>query len=174
MSEGKLRHEDVLEIIKLVEVGDAFTEFKLRYEGFEIEISKGARRAPALGGGEMVPMAAEPLLVSAAEPPVALGSAGSAAGAVVGRKEASAIADRMVVIKAPMVGTFYSAPEPGAEPFVKVGSKVDAADTVCIIEVMKLMSALAADVSGAVVDVLVSDGQTVEYGQPLIVIEPNE
>lgn len=173
MSDGKLLHEDVLEIIKLVEVGDAFTEFKLRYEGFEIEISKGARRAPASGGGEVVAMVSEPLLVSAAAP-AAHGSAVTVAGAAVGGKDAPAIADRMVVIKAPMVGTFYSAPEPGAQPFVKVGSKVHAADTVCIIEVMKLMSALAADVSGVVVDVLVSDGQTVEYGQPLIVIEPNQ
>ena len=80
----------------------------------------------------------------------------------------------MVVVTAPMVGTFYRASEPGAEPFVKVGSRVQANDTVCIIEVMKLMNALGAEAAGVVVDVLVADGQTVEYGQPLIVIDPTQ
>lgn len=168
MSEGKLRHEDVLEIIRMVELGDAFTEFKLKYEGIEIEISKGGRRT-VLGGAEVVAVAPEPLrlatvtpaaLAPASPPAAAAGAAGIAAG--------------MVVIKAPMVGTFYSAPEPGAQPFVKIGSKVHANDTVCIIEVMKLMNALSAEASGEVVDVLVADGETVEYGQPLVVIKPTQ
>lgn len=111
-------------------------------------------------------MAPEPLRVPSAAP--AAEAAAPAAGG------AAALAAGMMVIKAPMVGTFYSAPEPGAQPFVKVGSKVHFNDTVCIIEVMKLMNALAADASGEVVDVLVADGETVEYGQPLVVIKPNQ
>lgn len=164
MSEGKLRHEDVLEIIRMVELGDAFTEFRLKYEGIEIEISKGGRR-PALAGAEVVAVAPEPLRLSTAAPASLAPAAASGA---------AAIAAGMVVIKAPMVGTFYSASEPGAQPFVKIGAKVHANDTVCIIEVMKLMNALAAETSGEVVDVLVADGETVEYGQPLVVIKPNQ
>lgn len=162
MSEGKLRHEDVLEIIRMVELGDSFTEFRLKYEGIEIEISKGGRR-PALAEAEVVAVAPEPLRFSTAAPDAPAAASGAAA-----------IAAGMVVIKAPMVGTFYSASEPGAQPFVKIGSKVHANDTVCIIEVMKLMNALAAETSGEVVDVLVADGETVEYGQPLVVIKPNQ
>lgn len=164
MSEGKLRHEDVLEIIRMVELGDSFTEFRLKYEGIEIEISKGGRR-PALAEAEaeVVAVAPEPLRFSTAAPDAPAATSGAAA-----------IAAGMVVIKAPMVGTFYSASEPGAQPFVKIGSKVHANDTVCIIEVMKLMNALAAETSGEVVNVLVADGETVEYGQPLVVIKPNQ
>ena len=162
MSEGKLPHEDVLEIIRMVELGDSFTEFRLKYEGIEIEISKGGRR-PALAEAEVVAVAPEPLRFPTAAPDAPAAASGAAA-----------IAAGMVVIKAPMVGTFYSASEPGAQPFVKIGSKVHANDTVCIIEVMKLMNALAAETSGEVVDVLVADGETVEYDQPLVVIKPTQ
>ena len=166
MSNTSLRHEDVLEIIKLVEMGDAFTDFKLRYEGFEIEISKGGGRAVAQAPAP----AAAPVVVSHPVP-VALAAPANAAPLT---PSAATIGDGMVVVKAPMVGTFYRASEPGAEPFVKVGSRVQANDTVCIIEVMKLMNALGAEAAGVVVDVLVADGQTVEYGQPLIVIDPTQ
>jgi acetyl-CoA carboxylase biotin carboxyl carrier protein len=69
-----------------------------------------------------------------------------------------------------MVGTFYRAPSPGAEPFVEVGKPVKAGETLCIIEAMKLLNEIEADVGGEVKEVLVDNGQAVEYGQPLFVI----
>ena len=74
------------------------------------------------------------------------------------------------VIKAPMVGTFYRASNPGAEPYVQVGSVVKAGDTLCIIEAMKLLNTLDAEVGGTVKAILVENGQPVEYGEPLFVI----
>ena len=75
------------------------------------------------------------------------------------------------VIKSPMVGTFYRAPSPGADPFVKVGQAVTEGDTLCIIEAMKILNEIDADKSGTVTRILVENGQAVEYGQPLFVIE---
>ncbi len=74
-------------------------------------------------------------------------------------------------IKAPMVGSFYRAPSPGAKPFVSVGQHVNAGDTVCIIEAMKLLNQIEADKSGTVKAILVENAQPVEYGQTLIIIE---
>ena len=74
-------------------------------------------------------------------------------------------------ITAPIVGTFYSRPSPQAEPYVKVGDKISAGDTICIIESMKLMNEVTSDKSGTIVKILTEDGQGVEYGQPLMVIE---
>ena len=73
-----------------------------------------------------------------------------------------------------MVGTFYRAPAPGAPPFVEVGAKVEPDDVVCIIEVMKLMNSIRAGRRGRVVEILAENAELVEYGQPLIVIEPGE
>ena len=79
--------------------------------------------------------------------------------------------DNRKIIKSPMVGTFYLKPSPTANPFVEVGHSVNVGDTVCIIEAMKLMNEIEADVAGKVVEVLVNDGEPVEYGMPLFVIE---
>lgn len=79
---------------------------------------------------------------------------------------------RHVVITSPMVGTFYRAPAPDAEPFVEVGDIVRPGQTVCIIEAMKLMNEIEADIKGRIVDVLVENAQPVEYGEPLFVIDP--
>ncbi|MFZ5558931.1 MAG: acetyl-CoA carboxylase biotin carboxyl carrier protein [Pseudomonadota bacterium] len=75
------------------------------------------------------------------------------------------------VLKSPMVGTFYRAPSPGAKPFVDVGSQVKEGDPLCIIEAMKLMNEIEADKAGVVKAILVENGQPVEFGEPLFVIE---
>ena len=80
--------------------------------------------------------------------------------------------DGLVVIRAPMVGRFYRAPGPGAPPFVDVGSLTQPEDVIGIVEVMKLMSQITAGVSGRVVAIPTANGEMVEYGQPLVVIEP--
>jgi acetyl-CoA carboxylase biotin carboxyl carrier protein len=74
-------------------------------------------------------------------------------------------------LKSPMVGTFYRAPSPGAPPFVEIGQSVSKGQTLCIIEAMKLLNEIESDVSGTVKAILVENGQPVEYGQPLFLIE---
>jgi acetyl-CoA carboxylase biotin carboxyl carrier protein len=75
------------------------------------------------------------------------------------------------LLKAPMVGTFYRAPSPEAKPFVEVGQTVAEGDTVCIIEAMKLLNEIEADAAGVIKSILVENGQPVEYGEPLLVID---
>lgn len=79
--------------------------------------------------------------------------------------------DNRKLIRAPMVGTFYLKPSPTADPYVEVGKTIQKGDTVCIIEAMKLMNEIESDVSGKIVEVLVNDGEPVEYGMPLFAIE---
>ncbi|MBN1239551.1 MAG: acetyl-CoA carboxylase biotin carboxyl carrier protein [Gammaproteobacteria bacterium] len=74
-------------------------------------------------------------------------------------------------VTAPMVGTFYSGPSPGAKAFVEIGTRVEPGDTLCIIEAMKMMNQIEADVAGRIVSVLVENGDPVEFGQPLFIIE---
>lgn len=89
--------------------------------------------------------------------------------------EQAAISDTgMHVLTAPMVGILYRAPAPDQPPFVEAGDHVDPDDVVCLIEVMKLFNSITAEVTGRVADILVADGATVEYGQPIITIEPTE
>ncbi|NOZ25292.1 MAG: acetyl-CoA carboxylase biotin carboxyl carrier protein [Nitrospirae bacterium] len=78
----------------------------------------------------------------------------------------------LVTVTSPIVGTFYSAPSPDAEPFVEVGSRVKVGQVLCIIEAMKLMNEIESEVEGTVVRILVENGQSVEYGEPLFLIEP--
>jgi acetyl-CoA carboxylase biotin carboxyl carrier protein len=80
----------------------------------------------------------------------------------------------LIEIKSPMVGTFYRAPEPGAEPYVKAGSRVAPGQTLCIIEAMKIMNEIESEVGGALREILVEDGQPVEFGQVLFRVEPND
>jgi len=101
-------------------------------------------------------------------PPQAMPAAEAAGGAAV--PAAPAIPEGHPVLS-PMVGTFYRAPQPGADPFVQVGDTVAEGDTLCIIEAMKLLNEIEADKAGRVKAILVENGQPVEFGQPLFVIE---
>jgi acetyl-CoA carboxylase biotin carboxyl carrier protein len=85
----------------------------------------------------------------------------------------SAASAALKEIKSPMVGTFYKAPEPGAEPYVKVGSRVATGQTVCIIEAMKIMNEIEAEISGVVREICVEDTQPVEFGTVLFRVDPN-
>jgi len=105
--------------------------------------------------------------------PLAASSAATLAQGVAAQPEAAATASPAPedkVVKAPMVGTFYRAGGPGKPPFVEVGQTVKASDAVCIIEAMKLLNEIEAGFDGVVKEVLVENGQPVEYGQPLIII----
>lgn len=79
--------------------------------------------------------------------------------------------DEGMAVTAPMVGTFYAAPSPGASPYVQVGDRVSAGDTLCIIEAMKMMNQIEADVGGVVKSIRIQNGEPVEYGQTLMVID---
>lgn len=80
--------------------------------------------------------------------------------------------EKYYVVESPMVGTFYRAPSPGAEPFVKEGDYVEKGQVLCIIEALKVMNEIESEISGVVKKILVENGQPVEYGQPLFYIEP--
>ncbi len=90
-----------------------------------------------------------------------------------GREGPRAATPALKDIKSPMVGTFYKAPEPGAEPYAKVGTRVSSGQTVCIIEAMKIMNEIEAEVTGVIREVCVDDSQPVEYGQVLFRVDPN-
>ena len=128
--------------------------------------------------GMVGPMAAPmPMPVQMAMAPHAPASMAAPAAAPAGSPAAegrpAAAPSALKDIKSPMVGTFYKAPEPGAEPYVKVGSRVTAGQTVCIIEAMKIMNEIEAEVTGVVREVLVDDTQPVEFGTVLFRVDPN-
>jgi len=161
---------DIRKVKKLIEL--------LEESGIaEIEISEGEEsvrisRYPAGGGAPapvvhyapapMAPMIAAPVAAPVAAPPGAAAPA-AAAPAAAGK------ADHTVT--APMVGTFYSAATPGAKAFVDIGSEVNVGDTLCIIEAMKMMNQIESDKAGRVTAILVKNGDPVEFGQPLFIIE---
>lgn len=117
--------------------------------------------------GQKNPPPAPPVMP--AMPPMAMAAAPAAAPQTA--PAAAPAADTGKSIKSPIVGTFYSAPSPTKPPFVKVGDKVSEGDTVCIVESMKVMNEIQADISGTVKSIVVKDGEAVEFGQPLIIIE---
>jgi acetyl-CoA carboxylase biotin carboxyl carrier protein len=113
--------------------------------------------------------AAEIIVAGAASQPAGGGTSSSASA---GHATAASSED-LHLVKSPIVGTYYGAPSPGAEPFVKVGGFVESGQTLCIVEAMKLMNEIESDMSGEVVRVFAENGQPVEYGQPLFGIRPS-
>lgn len=136
----------------------------------ELEITEGDGKVRIVKNPPPVAQAVQMMPVPAA--PVAAAPAGQAVtpSSVAPPVDAPAVPAGHVV-KSPMVGTFYRAPQPGAEPFVKVGATVKVGDTICLIEAMKLLNEIEADKDGVIKAILVENGQPVEFGQPLFVIE---
>jgi acetyl-CoA carboxylase biotin carboxyl carrier protein len=136
----------------------------------EITEAEGKVRIVKSSGAPLVvaaPVAAAPAVVAA---PVAAVAAPAAAPTPAA--DAAPAADTAGhVVKSPMVGTFYRSASPGAKPFIELGSVVKEGDTICIIEAMKILNEIEADKSGTVVQILAENGQAVEYGHPLVVIE---
>jgi acetyl-CoA carboxylase biotin carboxyl carrier protein len=100
--------------------------------------------------------------------------AGSAPGSVAGPEEPSPELDGLHAVRSPLVGTFYRAPAPGEDAYVEVGDRVRAGQTLCIVEAMKLMNEIPADIAGEVVEVLAENAEGVEYDQPLFYLRPAE
>lgn len=111
-----------------------------------------------------------PAFVSAPMPQVLAGAAG---GAGPGEPEAARPAPALKEIKSPMVGTYYKSPEPGADAYVKSGTRVSPGQTVCIIEAMKIMNEIEAEIAGVVREILADDAQPVEFGQVLFRVDPH-
>jgi acetyl-CoA carboxylase biotin carboxyl carrier protein len=93
--------------------------------------------------------------------------------AALARSAAQAETDRMSAVTSPMVGTFYRAPAPDADPYVEVGAQIEVGQTVCIVEAMKLMNEIESDVKGRIVQILVENAQPVEFGQKLFLVDPS-
>ncbi len=113
-------------------------------------------------------VATSPVALSA---PVASAPVAQSVPATVKEEKAATPASKGTAITSPMVGAFYAAPAPGAKPFVKVGDVVSVGQVVCIVEAMKLMNEIEAEVSGKITEICVEDGQSVEYGQVLMYVE---
>jgi acetyl-CoA carboxylase biotin carboxyl carrier protein len=131
------------------------TEIEIEQDGSRIRVARGAIAATA----PTVVVPAKPI------PPVAPQAVGESAAASLDPSKHPG------VVVSPMVGTAYAAAEPGARPFIEVGSKVKAGDTLLIVEAMKTMNQIPAPRGGTVIQVLFEDGQPVEFGEPLVIIE---
>jgi acetyl-CoA carboxylase biotin carboxyl carrier protein len=132
----------------------------------ELEITEGEEKVKIVKGGRVV---SETVAAPGTAPAPAPTPAPAAPAAPTAPEAAPQLEGH--VLKSPMVGTFYRAPSPGAKPFVEVGDSVKAGQTVCIIEAMKLLNEIEADKDGVVKAVLAENGQPVEYGEPLLVID---
>ena len=172
MGKEILTYDDLLQIVELIKSAEAFSEFHLKIGDIELDLRKSRPGVanPSSAAAVAVPPPAAPEAVKV-ENSISIESELPGPAPYVPPLP-SDIAAGSVVIKSPMVGTFYRSPEPGAKPFVEVGQQVVSETTVCIIEVMKLMNSLPAGTAGRVTHVLVDDAQPVEMGQALIVIDP--
>ena len=151
-------------------------EFEMEKDGLRVHIRRGApagSRAPASAHSPATPPspAASPPATSASAPG---GLAEPAAAAVAAEAAPSEPTEALHIIKSPIVGTFYSGPNPSAPPFVNVGDVIEAGRVLCIIEAMKLMNEIESEAAGEIVRVFVENGQPVEYGQPLFAVKPSE
>src|SRR5450755_496603 len=156
-------HEDVQRLIKLLD-SSHFDELHLEAEGIKLSLRRNGATStvPAPVGSTPVATASP-----AAPPARAAAQALAPAAAAASAGDAS-----LLEIRAPMLGTFYGAPKPGAEPFVAIGGRVSADSAVGIIEVMKLMNSISAGIEGVLVEVLVRDGDLVEFDQVLMRVRP--
>ncbi|WP_227395184.1 acetyl-CoA carboxylase biotin carboxyl carrier protein [Jeotgalibacillus aurantiacus] len=164
-----LKVQEIRELIKLIDKS-SIDEFTYEQDGAKIKMRKQSNA---------VVHQVEQVVTSAPEQtaPVQQAPVQETAPAAVQEEKAAAPAvetpslEGTVEIKSPMVGTFYEASSPDADPFVKVGSKVSKDTPVCIVEAMKLFNEIEAEVDGEIVEVLVKNGQLVEYGQPLFLVK---
>jgi len=145
--------EEIKQILQLMDENE-LAEFELERDGVRIALRKAGAAAPVLAAA--VPQSPAP---AAPTPAPAAQAAGEK------------LEEKIAYIKSPMVGTFYVAPSPDSPPFVAVGEQVGKDDVVCILEAMKVMNEIKAELEGLIVEVLAENGEPVEYGQPLFRVE---
>lgn len=158
---------DIRKVKKLIELLDesGIAEIEITEGEESVRISRYAKDAPAVIA-TAAPIATPALAPTAA--PASVAAASAAAPAVAEPEEDG------YFVRAPMVGTFYAAATPGAAPYVQVGDRVREGDTLCIIEAMKMMNQIEADVSGVIKSIRVQNGEPIEYGQTLFVIDQRQ
>ena len=157
----QLDHDQLRQLLSLLGESD-IQELRLEGDDFRLEVRRN------LPGVAPVTVLQAP--AAAAQPPPAAPAA--VAVPSVPPPPAAAARSDLQAITAPMVGTFYRSPAPGEAPFVEIGKRITAGQPVCILEAMKLMNELEAEVSGEVVEILVENGTPVEFGQVLMLIKP--
>ena len=161
---------ELKELIELI-AEKGFAEFELEREDFRLRISRFKEVSAHTVQSAQIPLAqaveqAQSNMNIVSPSPAATSAQPSA------QPEAPSPESQLLVIKSPMVGTFYRAPSPDADPFVEVGTRVERNTVVCIIEAMKLMNEVVAEMTGEVAKIYVENGQPVEYGQPLFGVKP--
>ena len=156
--------EDVEALIEVFDQSD-WSELRIASENFQLYLSKDTAQRDRYRGATVV--APAPFAPQRPEGSLGVQHTTAPSGEV-------AVPDGLVAVRAPSLGTFYQAPKPGAQPFVAIGQRVEADTELCIIEEMKLFTAVRAGVTGIVRRMLVNDAQMVEFDQPLFLIEPAE
>ncbi len=161
-----MNQKELRELIQFLIEQDIY-EFELERGDFKVRIKRAGEHPPPETRFVHVPpaTASHPVAAEHAAP-----SAASAPHVATGPPAARAEEEGLHQVRSPIVGTYYEAPSPGAPPFVKVGDQVTAGQVLCIIEAMKLMNEIESDVAGEIVKKFASNGQPVEYGQPLFAI----
>ena len=154
----QLDHEQLHRLLEALGESD-IQEFRLEGDDFRLEIRRNLPAQAVMAPVMPAPVAAAPAPVAPAEHAAA-------------PPASTATRSDLLEVTAPMVGTFYRAPAPGEAPFIEVGNRIEVGQTVCILEAMKLMNELEAEVSGEVVEILVDNGTPVEFGQVLMRVRP--
>jgi acetyl-CoA carboxylase biotin carboxyl carrier protein len=157
----ELTEDEVLEILKLFEQSK-FDFLQLEQGERKITVSKGGFMPAALAGAPVLASATPPAAAAAAVP----------VAAAFAKPAAPVIGEGLIAVNAPMVGKFYAAPSPQDPPYVEVGTKVAENATVGLIEVMKVFTSVTAETAGVIERILVTNGQFVEFGQPLFLLRP--
>jgi acetyl-CoA carboxylase biotin carboxyl carrier protein len=163
-----LNLKELKEILQMLDERD-ITEFEIEEEGRRLRVRRAGAAHPASTGAAPSLVFATAPIPAAPAPPEPPAAAPVSAPAVVPGDEAR---NGLTVVKSPIVGTFYRAPDPSSPPFVNVGDQVKVGQVLCIIEAMKLMNEIEAEVAGEVVKVHHENGQPVQYGEPLFSIRP--
>lgn len=145
---------NIKELKELIELMDEYglMEVEVERQGMKIKLRRGGSGSPMMieSAPAAIPMTAAPAAAKADPPPAETGT----------------------LVKSPMVGTFYRAPAPDADPFVSVGQQVEVGQVLCIIEAMKLMNEIKSEVKGKILKIPVENAQPVEFGQPIFIVEP--
>jgi acetyl-CoA carboxylase biotin carboxyl carrier protein len=171
----RLNLKELKEILQILDEKE-ITEFELEEEGIKLRIRKappsrddGARGTIEAAASPMISPAEPrpPVEVPASAPTASATSAGGPAGRAVAEDPS------LVLVKSPIVGTFYRSPDPSSPPFVSLGDRVRVGQVLCIIEAMKLMNEIEAEVEGEIATILHENGQPVQYGEPLFAIRPD-
>jgi acetyl-CoA carboxylase biotin carboxyl carrier protein len=168
-----LNLKELKEILQLLDEKE-ITEFELEEEGMKLRIRKaGAGPSTPTAPAVLAPVLPAVMPASVPAPVVAAAPAPAPAPAAAAAPPAEPVDDGLLIVKSPIVGTFYRTPDPNSPPFVSVGDRVKPGQVLCIVEAMKLMNEIEAEVGGEVVKIHHETGQPVQYGDPLFSIRPD-